>query len=116
VQLNTIQKYHSTLSCIDPGSKAFALMNKKGNYHCVVCDQLLWPHTEKVFTEPKPESLWPLFKSEPVGNVTYDKFEPMNWGNIEHVSLVNCTDCNSYLGQCFLDTSKGTKEWEMNSS
>ena len=116
-QMTNKQYYYTKYEQLDNGNRDFALMNKKGNYHWVAWDQYLWPHTQKVFNITNGDELWPQFKSEPVGNVTYDKFEAPEKGDLQHVAMTYCGDWNSFLGQCVLDTNKNnTKIWEMNSA
>jgi len=97
----------------DPPESFFYDFNSTGTYHWVVCDQVLFNHTEKFKLDDEGDLAFPQF-NRPIGNLTYS-----TWTNEGHVfERFHWEDWGSFIGDVVedYDAMPLLKRWVCNSS
>ena len=94
----------------------FSNMRKSGNYHWIICDQLLFEGKDQLFDDDADEVFWPFFRNV-TGDVRYDTVGFYAPYDPDPTKNVYCNNCNSYLGENGnTDALPWGPYWEISSS
>lgn len=85
-----------------PYSGEYLNTNKKGNYTCKVCGNILFSSDTKFETKIPGLMGWPSFEDAIPGSV---EFRPDNTYGMQRTEVI-CAKCRSHLGHVFDDDSE----------